>query len=220
MGYLMILYRDEKFYWTYQRSVGWPDNYIGPDSMTRWIIEKSQGFTNVGLLRISESIRAYAYLILISQASARSGIVENMASALTAQKAFLNNFEDIVNRRVNIWEDIKRYQDMLSYASSKVDYSAGENINMLPSNMNLKIKTETSGYNNKILVSDGKFSLGKNDKVNSLESPVPKAALTSHKQKQAITHKDLGQSTITHEDEKAALILFITFGLTVWFMFR
>ena len=57
-------YRDEKFYWTYQRGVGWPDNYIDPDSMTRWIIEKSQDFTDVGLYRISESVRAYAYLIL------------------------------------------------------------------------------------------------------------------------------------------------------------
>ena len=102
-------YRDEKFYWSYQRGVGWPDDYIGPDSMTRWIIEKSVGFTDVGLLRISESDRAYAYLILSSQASARSGIVVNTASALTAQSAFLNNFEDIVNRRVNIQEDIKRY---------------------------------------------------------------------------------------------------------------
>ena len=31
----------------------------------------------------------------------------------------------------------------------------------------LKIKTGTVGYNNKILVSDGKFSLGNNDKVNT-----------------------------------------------------
>ena len=107
-----IRYRDEKFYWTYQRGVGWPDDYIGPDSMTQWIIEKSQGFTNVGLLRISESIRAYAYLILSLQASARSGIVGNTASALTTQRAFLNNFEDIINRRVNIWKisnDIKTH---------------------------------------------------------------------------------------------------------------
>ena len=29
--------------------------------MTRWIIEKSQGFTDVGLLRISERVKAYAY---------------------------------------------------------------------------------------------------------------------------------------------------------------
>ena len=70
-----LRYRDEKFYWSYQRSVHWPDDYIGPDSMTRWIIEGSVGFTDMGLYKISESVRAYAYLILSSQASARSGIV-------------------------------------------------------------------------------------------------------------------------------------------------
>ena len=109
--------------------------------MTRWILQKSVGFADVGLLRISESVRAYAYLILSSQASARSSVVGNMASALTAQSASLNNFEDIVNRRVNIQEDINRYQDTLSYASSKVDYSVGEHLYMLPSDMNLKIRS-------------------------------------------------------------------------------
>ena len=107
------------------------------------------------------SVRAYAYLILSSQASMRSSIVENTASALTAQSAFLNNYENVVNCRVDIWEDIKRYLDTLSYALSKVDYSIGGNIYMLPSDMNVKIKTGTVGYNNKILVSDEKFSLGK-----------------------------------------------------------
>ena len=154
-------YRDEKFFWTYQRGIGWPNDYLGPDSMTRWIIETSVGFTDVGLLRISESVRVYAYLILSSQASARSSIVGNTSSALTAQSAFLNNFEDIVNRRVNIQEDIKRYQDTLSYASSKVDYSVGESIYMLPSDLKLKIRLGTVGYNNKILVLDGNLVWGK-----------------------------------------------------------
>ena len=90
-------YRDEKFYWTYQHGVHWPNDYIGPDSMTRWIIETSVGFTDVGLLRISKSIRAYAFLILCSQASARSSIIGNLASSLTAQSAFLNNVENVVN---------------------------------------------------------------------------------------------------------------------------
>ena len=81
-------YRDEKFYWTYQHGVHWPDDYVGLDSMTQWIIEGSVGFTDVGLYKISESVRAYAYLILSSQASARSSIIGNMASALTAQSAF------------------------------------------------------------------------------------------------------------------------------------
>ena len=129
--------------------------------MTRWIIEKSVGFTDVGLLRISESIRVYAYLILSSQASARSSIIGNLASSLTTQSAFLNNFENVVNRKVDIQEDIKRYQDTLSYTSSKVNYSIGENLFMLPSEMELRIRSGTVGYNNKILVSDGKFSLGK-----------------------------------------------------------
>ena len=145
-------YRNEKFDWSYQRGVSWPDDYIGPDSMTQWIIEGSDGFRDVGLYKILESVRAYAYLILSSQASARSGIVGNTASALTAQSAFLNNFENVVNRRVDIREDIKRYQDTLSYASSKVDYSVGQNIYMLPSDMNLKIRSGTVGYNDKILL--------------------------------------------------------------------
>ena len=200
--------------------------------MTRWITEKAVGFTDVGLLRISESVRAYAYLILSSQASARSGIVGNTASALTAQSAFLNNFEDIVNRKVDVREDIERYQNTLSYASSKVDYSIGESIYMLPSDMKLKIKTGTVGYNNKILVSDGKFILGKNKKVNSLEGPVMKSHIGSnvvtqttvtHKdsEKKAVTHKDLERKpTITHEEEKFALILSLTGIFAIWYLFQ
>ena len=237
-------YKDEKFYWSYQHGVSWPDDYIGPDSMTWWIIETSVGFTDVGLLRISGSLRVYAYLILSSQASARSSIVGNTASALTAQSAFLNNSEDIVNHSVNIQEDIKRYQDTLSYASSKVDYSVGESIYMLPSTMKLKIKTGTVGYNNKILVSDGKFILGKNEEVNSSEAPVIKnhkgsnvvtqtavthkdsnhvkqTAVTHKDSETAVTHKDLEKElTITHEEEKTTLILSLTGIFTVWYLFQ
>ena len=93
----LMRYRYKKFYWTYQYGVHRPNDYIGPDSMTRWIIEKLVGFSDVGLLKILESVRAYAYLILSSQASAMSSIVGNMASALTAQSAFWNNFENVVN---------------------------------------------------------------------------------------------------------------------------
>ena len=192
--------------------------------MTRWILEKSDGSTDVGLLRISESVRAYAYLILSSQASSRSSIVGNTASALTAQSAFLDNFENFVNRRVDIREDIKRYQDTLSYASSKVDYSVGENVYMLPSNMTLKIKTGTVGYNNKILVSNGKFILGKNEKVNAGLAKSEEETTTI--QKTTTIHKVVTKASqaekpiITHEEERAALILFITGGFTLWLIFR
>ena len=211
--------------------------------MTRWIIETSVGFTDVGLLKISESVRAYAYLILSSQASAKSSIVGNTASALTAQSVFLNNFENVVNRSLNIQEDIKRYQDTLSYASSKVDYSVGQNIYMLPSNMELKIETGTVRYNNKILASVGNFSLGKNDEVNlmtpaiknhktnssetptienhktnPLETPAMKSTQTAVNSERTA---DLEQKTIiSHEDEKVALVLSLTGIFTIWFIFR
>ena len=226
-----MMYRDEKFYWTYQRVVSWTDDYIGWGSITWWIIEKSVGFTDVGLLRISESVRAYAYLIFSSQASARSGIVGNTASALTAQSAFVNNFENVLNRRIDIWEDIKRYQDTLSYALSKVDYSVGEHLYMLPTDMNLKIRPGTVGCNNKILVSDEKFILGKNEKVNLM---VP--AMKSHKTNsvepttitatQGLTHtppisqKNQKPQTITHNEEKIALVLTLAGGFAIWNMSR
>ena len=234
-----LRYREKKFYWTYQRGVGWPSDYIRPDSMTQWIIEKSVGFTDVGLLRISESVRAYPFLILSSQASARSSIVGNTASALTAQSAFLNNFENVVNRRVNIQEDIKRYQDTLSYTSSKVNYSIGESIYIIPSDINLNIRSGTVRYNNKILVSDGKFSLGKNDEVNSLETPstlqvetpvmkshkdsnlVKQTAVTHNDSETAVTHKDLEKKpTITHKEEKIALILSLTGIFAIRYLFQ
>ena len=66
----LMRYRNKKFFATHQHG-SWLD-YIGPDAMIHWIIEKSQGFTNVGLLRISASVRTYRYFILSSQASARS----------------------------------------------------------------------------------------------------------------------------------------------------
>ena len=128
-----------------------------------------------------------------------------------------------MNRKVDIQEDVKRYQETLSYASSKVDYSVGENIFILPSDMELIIRSGTVGYNNKILVSDGKFNLGKNDEVNSLKTPA-----ISHKDSKptadaetAVTHKDLERKpTTNHEDEKIALIISLTGIFMVWYTFQ
>ena len=156
---------------------------------------------------------------------------------------FLNNFEDIVNCRVNIQEDIKRYQDTLSYASSKVDYSVGENLFVLLSNMKLKIKTGTVWYNNKILVSNGNFILGKNDEVNSLETPTiknhktnsletpaMKSTQTATRPKcnsidvlshsPAISQKHQKSKTITHNDKKIALVLALACGFAIWNIFQ
>ena len=165
-------------------------------------------------------------MILSSQASARSTIVGNTVSALTAQKAFLNNFEDIINRRVDIREDTNRYQETLSYASSKVDCSVGENIYMFPSNMSLNIRPGTVRYNNKILISDGKFRLGKMIRLMLYFTLLFYLTFLLSTQP-TITHKVVTQTTVahtqkptnTHEEEKIALILSLLGTFTTWYMF-
>ena len=227
-------YRFEKFFATYQDGSIYNDT-LNPNLMFQWTIQSSNGFTDIGLVRISESICAYAYLILTSQVSARANIVGNTANALTAQQAYLNNFENIVNRRVDLQADIKRYQDTLNYASSKVDYSVGEELYMLPSNMNLRIKRGVAGYNNEILVSNG-LALGKNDVVNvgvkkkhPKVSPhtapkfqthtVPKVQYNPKIQHHTVSKAYDSSNKVTPEEEKIALILFLVAGFTAWRMF-
>ena len=104
-------------------------------------------------------------MILTSQTSTRGPIVGHEARNLDAQRTFLNTFENIVNRRVNIPEDIRRFQKTLQYARSKVDYVIGEFIYMLLSDMNLRIG-KVKNYNNKILISSPSFKIGTNLKIN------------------------------------------------------
>ena len=107
-------------------------------------------------------------------------------------------------------------------------YSIGQNIYMLPSNMNLKIKAGTVWYNNKILVSDEKFSLGENDKVNAPAMKSHKYSKTNSLQGLAHTpntyHKNQEPPAITphigHKEEKIALVLALTSGFAIWNMFR
>ena len=103
---------------------------------------------------------------------------------------------------------------------------------MLPSDMNLKIKTGTVGYNNKIPVSNEKFSLGKNVEVNAPAMKSCAQTATNSKyvlgpqtpphrsHAPAISHKPQEPKTITHNDEKIALVLALASGFAIWNMFR
>ena len=165
----LMKWRNQKYFSTWQSrawETGKPGmSYINENSFSRWIIEKSDGLTTLGIQKLSESVRDYAYLILTSQTSTRGPIVGNEARNLDAQRTFLNTFENIVNRTVNIPEDIQRFQKTLQYARSKVDYAIGEFIYMLPSDMNLRIGN-VRNYNNKILISSPSFNIGTNLKIN------------------------------------------------------
>ena len=162
-------WRNQKYFLTWQ-SRAWETgksgmSYINENSFSRWIIEKSDGITTLSLQKLSETVRDYAYLILKSQTSTRGPIVGHEAQNLDAQCVFMNTFENIVNRRVNIPEDRRRFQKTLQYARSKVDYVIGEFIYMLLSDMNLRIG-KVKHYNNKILISSPSFKIGTNVKIN------------------------------------------------------
>ena len=108
--------------------------------------------------------------------------------------------------------------------------------------MELKIKTGTVGYNNKILVSNGNFSLGKNDEVNiitpaiknhktnSSETPAMKSTQTAARPKRnsinmlshtpAISQKNQEPKAITHNDEKIALVVALAGGFATWNIFH
>ena len=245
-------WRNQKYFSTWQSrawEIGKPGmSYINENSFSRWIIEKSDGLTTLGLQKLSESVRDYAYLILTSQTSTRGPIVGHEARNLDAQRTFLNTFENIVNRRVNIPEDIRRFQKTLQYARSKVDYAIGEFVYMLSSDMNLRIGN-VRNYNNKILISSPSFKIGTNVKVNldvkskevdnqrlmvKTEPDVkPKPNVEPNKEhKQDVkpnikfdreSNQDVKKpdtNEITYEEEKVALVLGITSIFTVLWMFK
>ena len=224
-------------------------SYINENSFSRWIIEKSDGLTMLGLQKISESVGDYAYLILTSQTSTRGQIVGIESRNLDAQRTFLNSFENIVNRRGNIPEDIRRFQKTLQYARSKVDYVIGEFIYMLPSDMNLRIGN-VRNYNSKILISSPSFKIGTNVKINldggkdkpdvkSKEVEMVKSEPNVKQEKEPDVKSNIDvkpnielkhdvkmirtkpdTNKITYEDEKVALILGTTAVFTGWWMFK
>ena len=190
----------------------------------------------LGLQKLSETVRDYTYLILTSQTSTRGPIIGHKARNLDAQRVFLNTFKNIVNRRVDIPEDIQRFQKTLQY--------------MLPSDMNLragKVKND----NNKILISSPSIEIGTNLKINldeEKDKPDVKhkreeivktkpdiKSNNEHKQNVKVIrtkpniesneeHKQdvkmMKTKPDTHEEEKVLLILGITAVFTVWWMFK
>ena len=140
-----------------------------------------------------------------------------------------------MNRRVNIPEDIRRFQKTLQYARSKVDYAIGKFIYMLLSDMNLWIR-KVKNYNNKILIASPSFKIGTNLKIN-LDGKKDEPDVKPKKEPDIKSNKEHKQDTkpnielkqnvkkpdtneITNEEEKVALVLGITSIFTVWWLFK
>ena len=122
---------------------------------------------------------------------------------------------------------------MLEHALSKVDFSVGIGIYMLPSNLNLNIG-KTKGYNSKVLVSNTDMKIGSNRDINKdykkLAQPEPDKAgdaadcapkIMKGTDKPVKDHlaarHDLKMLTEKHNNEKLAIkFLIVGTGLTAY----
>ena len=106
--------------------------------------------------------------------------------------------------------------------------------------MDLNIKTGVAGYSNKILISDPSLNLGINKKIKE-GSSLTNATRTSTKGLQELPKSqqelpkgselpsegralkpdhELNPTVSSHEEEKIALILWLTTSFNIWNMFR
>ena len=74
----------------------------------------------------------------------------------------------MVNEGYSNGVDIESYQVILERALSKVDYSVGTDIYILPSNLNLNLG-KTHACNNKILISNTDMNIDSNKSINKAE---------------------------------------------------
>ena len=186
-----------------------------PDNLTQWIITQSKGFTRKGIEKTSRSVMAYVYLVFSFQVQAMSTIVGNSAPAVDAQQLFKDTFKSLINEDLSI--DIEKYQGVLEHALSKVDFSVGIGIYMLPSNLNLNIG-KTKGYNNKVLVSNTDMKIGPNRDINkdrkNLPVTPPDVSKTvipegQHDPVGVTKPHNLKMLTEKHNDEKLAITLLV-----------
>ena len=200
------------------------DSSIPDEAWRTFILKKSIGFTRPGVERLNDSIRTYVWAILGAQAQTRTGILGS-GTAFDAQKQFLVNIEDAISSRIDLPSAITRYQNVLQYAGSEVNFVFGTGLYMAPSNMLLHVGS-FSGYNNKIVIATSDQTLGLNNGLNMRVAPHVDIGKTHNVIKPGPVlkaSKPLPTSHTEHEeheDEKTALAVGgIVMGLlAIWLL--
>lgn len=194
------------------------------EAWTMFILDKSEGFTKTGIERINESIRMFVWALLGAQSQTRVEILK-IGTGFDAQKQFLANVQDAINSPIDLPTQISKYQNVLKYARSKVDYTNGLGLYMSPSDMILQIGT-IAGYNNKIVIATENQTLGFNSDANvkpvapTTQPATIQGTPTKKSLPEPVKHQtDQGTETknqptvistkeaIQHEDNKTALIV-------------
>ena len=94
------------------------------------------------------SVRTYVYLGLTSQVQERSCTID-------AKQNLKSTFNELINEDCSISVDIERHQSVLRHTLSKVNFSVGSGVYMLPSNLNLTIRKNLVYYNKMLMTNIG-----------------------------------------------------------------
>ena len=132
-----------------------------------FILDKSEGFTQVGVEHLNDSIRTYVWAILGVQAQTRSNILK-ARTGFDAQKQFLANVEDAIASPFDIPSSIARYQKTLQYASVPLHFVFGIGLYLAPSDMALH-QGNVQDYNNEIVIAGSEAAIGHNPGINESE---------------------------------------------------
>ena len=87
---------------------------------------------------MDDSVRTYAYAILGTQARSCTSIIGS-ASSFDAQSEFVDLTQTLIDSYFYEGDSFSRYQEVLQYARSAVNYSFSHHLNMATGNMLLHI---------------------------------------------------------------------------------
>lgn len=163
----------------------------------RFIPSKTNGLTKIGTQYLNESIEAYVYAVLGSQAKTRVSIVNKGGGSLETQEEFRTLVNDaIVNYSVSTW--ILNMNKAITDTNVIQNLAISPNTWLVPGSM-IILKERIAGYNNLLKRASEDMKFGINHSVNftEIKKKVVKKIVT-HKPKKL--HQD--EQSIEKEKEK------------------
>ena len=139
---------DWNSYFTFGGTHGYPIEKVQQDvfDYKRVVPDHSASFTNSGIVRLNDSIRAYVYSLLGAQVQARRD-----GALLESQQQFLAIVNDLINEKQSLEESIKNFENALSETVGIINYVVAKGLYVIPANMNLnELGRSVKGFNDEL----------------------------------------------------------------------
>ena len=140
--------------------------YIRPETSAAnqydWYVPKiAAGLTQVGLSRINQSIKAFAYCILGAQVNVSSSILGEGRESKRGPDRVFNS-----DGQTDLAKSVQRYQFAVDEAKVRLNLTVCPGAWLMPARMIINTES-TVGYNNKLMQAKAGMKLGINNNVNS-----------------------------------------------------